>query len=118
MNNKKKRCLKRSSDGKKCPYIAEMNGYCRHHQDEPLSLHFWQNKDEKERLHYLQLLAEIRAIEAYKDQKKGKEADMSFNRNLRMVAAIAKLRHDLKDFKKAATDSQDQWVKFLEEDQA
>lgn len=117
MDNNKTRCLKRIDKGKKCHYIAEVNGYCRYHQNEPLHFNFWQKKDEKERLYYLQILAEMRAVEAYNNHEEGQKSDMSFNRNLRMVAALSKLRHELEDTKDNITDSEDKWVKFLAENE-
>ncbi len=118
MSNKKTRCLKRGDKGKRCHYIAEANGYCRYHQNEPFDPEFWQNKTEKERLSYLQLLAEMRAIEAYRRQDEDREADMSFNRNLRMVAALSRLRHGLEYKGDEVADSEDAWVKLLKEEQA
>ncbi len=118
MSNKKRRCQKKEGENKRCQYIAEANGYCRFHQNEPIHLEFWQKQDEKQRLHYLQICAEMRAIEACYRTDDDKEADMSFNRNLRMAAAIARLRHSLNNpSSDSEKNTEDKWLTLLESEE-
>ncbi len=117
MNNKKKRWRKKRAKNKRCQYIAELNGYCRFHQNEPISLEFWQNQEEDKRLHYLQICAEMRALKACENTKDNKEADMRFSRNLRMVAVISRLRHSLHTAENTKESHKaNEWLSLLESD--
>lgn len=112
-NHKQSRCRMRFSDNKQCRRLALSDGYCIHHQNQPLDIKFWQEQPEEQRLEYLQKLAELRAINAHKSASPDdKMSDLVFNRNLRIAASVSKLRHALTD--KPVGTGDDKWLELLE----
>ncbi|MFV0431182.1 MAG: hypothetical protein ACK5MJ_03270 [Alphaproteobacteria bacterium] len=109
------RCRKYSGN-RRCRRLALEDGHCELHQKSQVDMGFWQAQSEEQRLAYLQKLAEIRAINVHKlSTISEKEADLIFNRNVRMAATISKLRQVM-EYKEVTSNKSDKWLEVLQND--
>ncbi len=84
-------------------------------KSEDICLQVWSDKPDLQRLEKLQKIAEKRAISAHNDNINLHKTDSIFNRNVRIVAMLLKLRYELKKCEPKDNNAQTDWLEFLKE---